>query len=95
MSASSFIPGETAIFVPAFTVYRSTQPAQPLPLRHILAQSPQKEGRKNVDTKLSFMHETSTFHAFSIGPASCVGKNLTWAELRCLCVLHAELRLQA
>lgn len=83
VSASSFIPGETAILVPTFTVQRDPRNFSPRLDVFRPDRCLEEEGRKNVDTTLPFIRETDTFHAFSLGPASCVDKNIVWAELCC------------
>ncbi|KAF7985863.1 hypothetical protein HWV62_568 [Athelia sp. TMB] len=79
-----FIPGETAISVPTFTVHRDPRNFSPKSDEFWPDRWLKEADRKDVDTTLPFIHETDAFHPFSLGPANCVGKNLAWMELRCL-----------
>ena len=87
----SFIPEGNQVFVHTYTVQRDPRYFYPFPdtfwpdrwlpelNRRPISPSPPTLSSP-VDTK--FTHDGNAFIPFSIGPASCVGKNLALLELR-------------
>jgi len=76
---SHYIPPNTSVFVHFYSVHRDPRnfscPDRFLPERWLSEE-------ERIHMEPGFIHNPSAFIPFSLGPASCVGKNFAYLEMR-------------
>jgi cytochrome P450 len=98
----SYIPENTSVLMPFYTLHRDPRNFSPHPDEFIperwLPIEKQIELEPTIfndQTKVHLNH--NAFIPFSVGPSNCVGKNLAWLEMRmlvCLVMQKLEMRFE-
>jgi cytochrome P450 len=83
----SFVPEGNNAFIHTYSLQRNPRYFSPLPDSFLPERWLSEYRRQTLEPKIfnsqqKYIHNTTAFIPFSIGPANCVGKNLAWMEMR-------------
>ena len=83
----SFIPEGTNAFIHTYSLQRDPRYFSPFPDSFLPERWLSDNERLALEPKIfnsqqEYIHNTTAFIPFSMGPANCAGKNLAWMEMR-------------
>ncbi|KAF5327372.1 hypothetical protein D9619_004468 [Psilocybe cf. subviscida] len=92
MLGSYFLPEGNSTFIPTYSLQRDPRCFSPLPDTFLPERWLPETMRKDMEPKIfsskeGYIHNTTAFIPFSLGPTSCAGKNLAYLEMRMTVVL--------
>jgi cytochrome P450 len=87
MLGSYFLPEGNSTFIPTYSLQRDPRCFSPLPDTFLPERWLPETMRKNLEPKIfsskeGYIHNTTAFIPFSLGPMNCAGKNLALLEMR-------------